>query len=78
MSKEKTKHENKGATGATACNILKINTDLLHPCIFKEVATRVQQPATNPAKHTQKALNKMNNSILIKCCMLHPYFEVKF
>jgi len=78
MSKEKIKHGNKGTTGATSCNILNINIEMLHPCNFIEVATRVQQGATFRGATPKNTLKGLINRILTKCCMLHPYFEVKF
>jgi hypothetical protein len=50
MSKAKEKHENKGATGATHTNLLNLRDTMLHPCIFKEVTTKVQQVATKRLK----------------------------
>lgn len=48
MSKEKRKHINKGATGATHRKTAPHKGSLLHPCRKNKGATRVQQVATLP------------------------------
>ena len=73
MSKAKEKHENMGATGATHTNLLNFNDKMLHPCIFKQVTTKVQQVATKQLKTCLRRLNKLFYCILQECCMLHPY-----
>ena len=73
MSKAKEKHGNKGATGATHTNLLNYRDKMLHPCIFKEVTTKVQQVATKRLKTYLQRLKDLFQCILQECCMLHPY-----
>lgn len=78
MSKEKRKHANKGATGATVFNSLIHKIDLLHPDIFFKGATRVQQGATESIKTKVQHGKAINYRCLNKCCMLHPCLRLNF
>ena len=73
MSKAKEKHKNKGTTGATHVKGVNFTGKMLHPCIFLEVTTKVQQVATKRLKTCLQRIKYLFYCILCKCCMLHPY-----